>query len=127
MIQKESYIKIIDNSGGKWAKCIHIYNGYRKRVAKIGDRILISVKQLREKKRSRAKVKEKMLLFSLVVLTTMAIRTKNNIFNIFFQNFGILLNKQFKPFGTRFYIKIPKWFRFSRYFRIVSLAKGLIY
>jgi len=45
MIQKGTYLKVIDNSGAKEICCIHVIGGYRQRYAKVGDLILASVKK----------------------------------------------------------------------------------
>ena len=44
MIQKETYLRVADNSGAKIVKCIGLYNN-KKRSASIGDVILVSVKK----------------------------------------------------------------------------------
>lgn len=44
MIQQESRLKVADNSGAKELLCIRVLGGTRRRYARIGDRIVASVK-----------------------------------------------------------------------------------
>ena len=63
MIQVGTFLNVVDNSGAKEVCCIRVLGGYRRRYASIGDVIVVSVKQLRKKRRLFSKVKKK---FSLV-------------------------------------------------------------
>ena len=51
MIQKQTILNVIDNSGAKFVCCIHAGNGFRQRYAGVGDIINVSVKSLRNKRR----------------------------------------------------------------------------
>lgn len=126
MIQKGTYLNVIDNSGAKEVCCIHVLNGYRKRYAAIGDTIVVSIKSLRIKRRSHAKIKKGEVLKALIV------RTKTNIKNYsleqlsFLENSAILLSRQDKLLGTRIFGSVPSYFRYTKFLRIVSLASGFI-
>jgi len=126
MIQKGTYLNVIDNSGAKEVCCIHVLNGYRKRYAAIGDTIVVSIKSLRIKRRSHAKIKKGEVLKALIV------RTKTNIKNYsleqlsFLENSAILLSRQDKLLGTRIFGSVPSCFRYTKFLRIVSLASGFI-
>jgi len=50
MIQRQSSLIIIDNSGAKVVKCISILGGFKKKNAYLGDIVVVSVKQIRTKK-----------------------------------------------------------------------------
>ena len=86
MIQKGTYLNVIDNSGAKEVCCIHVLNGYRKRYAVIGDVIVVSIKSLRIKRRSHAKVKKGEVLKALIV------RTKTNIKSYALEQLNFLEN-----------------------------------
>lgn len=126
MIQKGTYLNVIDNSGAKEVCCIHVLNGYRKRYAVAGDVIVVSIKSLRTKRRSHVKIKKGEVLKALIV------RTKTNIKNYsleqlnFLENSAILLSKQDKLLGTRVFGSIPNSFRYTKFLRIISLASGFI-
>ena len=44
MIMKQTMLKISDNSGAKYAKCIGLYKNRKK--AKVGDIILVSIQKI---------------------------------------------------------------------------------
>ncbi|MDP6909095.1 MAG: uL14 family ribosomal protein, partial [Flavobacteriales bacterium] len=44
MIQTESRLKVADNSGAKEVLCIRVLGGTKKRYARIGDTIVVTVK-----------------------------------------------------------------------------------
>jgi len=59
MIQQRSVLKVSDNSGAKTVRCIKVLGGFKKQYAKIGDIIIASVQQLRNKFKKTSKVKKK--------------------------------------------------------------------
>ena len=67
MIQNGTYLNVIDNSGAKKVYCIQVKGGYKKRYARIGDIITVSVKMLRTKRRATSKVKKGEVLKALIV------------------------------------------------------------
>ena len=44
MIQQESRCSVADNSGAKEVQCIRVLGGSKKRYARVGDQIVVSVK-----------------------------------------------------------------------------------
>lgn len=96
MILVSTLLNVSDNSGGRLAKCIHIYK--KKKNAKIGDMILISIKTYNPKK----KIKKGEMYLSLII------RIKNyffynNSYIRFSDNAIVLLNKKILPLGTRLF------------------------
>ena len=126
MIQKGTYLNVIDNSGAKEVCCIHVLNGYRKRYAALGDTIVVSIKSLRVKRRSHAKIKKGEVLKALIVRTKTSIKSYSLEQLNFLENSAILLSKQDKLLGTRVFGSIPNTFRYTRFLRIISLASGFI-
>ena len=49
MIQQQTILKVADNSGAKTVQCIKILRENKKRYARLGDIIVVSIKQLRNK------------------------------------------------------------------------------
>ena len=45
MIQAESRLKVADNTGAKIVQCIKVLGGSKRRYARIGDIITVSVKE----------------------------------------------------------------------------------
>jgi len=53
MIQKQSKLRIIDNTVGKIGRCIHVY-GKKKGIGRIGDIILVSVIEIDKDKNQKS-------------------------------------------------------------------------
>ena len=126
MIQKGTYLNVIDNSGAKEVCCIHVLNGYRKRYAVVGDVVVVSIKSLRIKRRSHAKVKKGEVLKALIVRTKTSLKSYALEQLNFLENSAILLSKQDKLLGTRVFGSVPNSFRYTKFLRIISLASGFI-
>lgn len=127
MIAKFTRVNIVDNSGAKLASCIHIYSGHKKRYATVGEKILISIKRLRSKRKSNSKVKKGEIYSALIVQTKKSISQKNGIKKYYIFNSAILLNKQDKPIGSKIFIGLESTFRHTKHLKIIFIAPGIIY
>ena len=76
MIQHKSLLKVSDNSGAKEVQCIKILGGFKKKYAKTGNIILISVKKLRNKLKKYSKVQKKKVFKALVIRNKNKNKTK---------------------------------------------------
>ncbi|MEK0419584.1 MAG: hypothetical protein RIQ65_277 [Pseudomonadota bacterium] len=125
MIQNGTYLNTIDNSGARKVACIKVLGGYRRRYAKLGDKILVSIKTLRTKRRSTVKVLKGEMHHALIVKTKVA--TVNFFGNStkFRSNAVVLLNKNNKLIGTRIFGGISKSFRYTRFLKILFVASGV--
>ena len=123
MIQIQTQLKINDNSGIKTGQCIKIY---KRKVGKIGDIILISVKKLRSNKKKKVKITKGNLFKALIVHTSY--QKKSTIGNMikFDKNCIIILNNQNKPLGTRIFGPITTEFRKKKNFKILSLSSNIL-
>jgi len=65
MIQTETKLDVADNSGAKTLYCIRVLGGSRRRYARIGDTIVVSVKEAIP----NAKVKKGDVMRAVVVRT----------------------------------------------------------
>jgi len=127
MIQKGTYLNVVDNTGAKKVCCIHVYGGYRKKYGYTGSIILVSVKSLRKKKKEFLKVKKGEVVKALIVKTKIYNPNYSNESAMSFENSVILLNKQTnKLIGSRVFTSIEKKFRLTRYLRILSICSGII-
>lgn len=125
MIQKETYLNVIDNSGAKIFNCIHLGKGYRRRYGNIGDCILGSIKTLRTKRRLTVKIQKGSISTALIVRSK-----KYNCSGIhdklkYLDNAIVLLTKQNKLLGTRIFGALPGLFRYTRFFKLIFLATGI--
>jgi large subunit ribosomal protein L14 len=125
MIQNGTFLNVIDNSGAKTVFCIKVLSGYRKRYAGIGDKIIISVKKLRLKRRAQSKVKKGDIFPAIIVRTKVTSPFLYGDKLSFSENSVVLLNKQNKLIGTRIFGVMPKSFRYSKYLKLISLSSGI--
>jgi large subunit ribosomal protein L14 len=122
MIQIGSTLKVVDNSGAKYAKCIRIVDsGYKQRVALVGSQLLVSIRATKSSK----KVKKGEIHKALLLKT----KRKNSLINKTYKNYNInaivLLNKKNnKLFASRIFSTIPKQLRYSRFLRLTILGFG---
>ncbi len=112
MIIKQSKVKVIDNSGVALGQCIHVYG---KKVASIGDEILIAVKRIRRVKSSFTKGVGKTTRIqkggtypALVVWAKKPVKAADGSFMSFDENAVVLLKKRGgDPLGSRILGSVP--------------------
>ena len=104
MIHVESQLKIVDNSGAKWAKCISVKKKGKHPWASAGMLILVSLKKFSNRK----KVNKRTIYIGLIVGVRYWSSRINGNFIKFFSNRLLLFNKQIKFLGTRVYGSILK-------------------
>lgn len=126
MIQQQTILKVADNSGAKTVRCIKILGGFKKKTAKIGDIVIVSVQNLRNKAKETSKVKKKEVCKALVIRTQKKITKKTGIGIKFNENTVVLLNKQDNPIGTRIFGSLPRLLKKKKYQKLITLSLGLI-
>jgi large subunit ribosomal protein L14 len=68
MIQTQSYLEVADNSGARRVMCIKVLGGSKRRYARVGDLIKVTVKEAIP----RGKVKKGQVMTAVVVRTRRA-------------------------------------------------------
>jgi len=126
MIQQQTILKVADNSGAKTVKCIKVLGGFKKRYAKLGDIVVVSVQQLRNKSKKTSKVSKGEVFRALVVRTKKRYQKKDGSSFFLQENAVALINKQGNPIGTRILGPIPKILKKTKFMKFVSLSIGLI-
>lgn len=122
MIQQESRLKVADNSGAKEVLCIRVLGGSKRRYARIGDQIVVSVKSAIP----GGNVKKGEVSRAVVVRTKKEFRRKDGSYIRFDENAAVLLNQQGEPRGTRIFGPVARELREKQYMRIVSLAPEVL-
>lgn len=122
MIQMGTILEVADNSGAKKALCIKILGGTRKKFARVGDRIVISVR----KAINSEKVKEGDVLYGIVIRAKKETSRIDGTVIKFFDNSIVLLNKQEELIGTRIFGVVPKEIKEANFSKITSLAQEVI-
>ncbi len=118
MIQKQTYLKVADNSGARRIMCISVLGGTRKRYARAGDIIVASVKQAAP----GAAVKKGDVVRAVVVRTAKNYRRPDGSYIRFDENAAVLLTDKNNPRGTRIFGPVARELRDRNFMKIVSLA-----
>ena len=123
MIQPQSIVKITDNSGGKIGRVFKVLGGSKKRYARIGDVVVLSV-QVAE---PRKQVKKKDVLRAVVVRQKKQFRRKDGSYISFDDNAVVIVDKEKKePKAGRIFGPIPREIAELGYQKIISLAPEVI-
>lgn len=122
MIQQESRLTVADNSGAKEVLCIRVLGGTGKRYARIGDKIVVSVKSAL----SSSSMKKGTVSTAVVVRTKKEIRRKDGSYIRFSDNAAVLLNPNNEPRGTRIFGPVGRELREKQFMKIVSLAPEVL-
>lgn len=122
MIQMQTVLDVADNSGARRVMCIKVLGGTRRRYAKIGDVIRVSVKDAIP----RGKVKKGEVLKAIIVRTKKGVRRADGSAIRFDDNAVVLLNAQLQPIGTRVFGPITRELRGDNFMKIISLAPEVL-
>jgi large subunit ribosomal protein L14 len=122
MIQQMSRLDVADNSGAKKVMCIKVLGGTRKRYARLGDIIVVSVKEADPdgtvKKGAKAK--------AVVVRTRKESRRSDGSYIRFDNNAVVLVNAEGEPVGTRIFGPVARELRWQEFMKIISLAPEVL-
>lgn len=121
MIQAESKLNIADNSGAKLVQVIKVLGGTRRRYARLGDLVVVSVKSAEPRKL----VKKKDILKAVVVRQKASFRRKDGSY-IRFDDNAVVIVDGFNPKGGRIFGPIPRELRERGYHKIISLAQEVV-
>jgi large subunit ribosomal protein L14 len=122
MIQLRSMIQIADNSGAKLAQCIKVLGGSKKRYAKLGDIVVVTIKQALPK----GNVKEHAVEKGVVVRTRKETKRKDGSYIRFDENAIVIINKENEPKGTRVFGPVARELREKGFQKIISLAPEVL-
>jgi large subunit ribosomal protein L14 len=122
MIQAETILNVADNSGAKKLYCIKVLGGTRRRYARVGDVIVVSVKE----SLPNSRVKKGDVLKAVVVRTTKETRRNDGSCIRFDDNSAVLINQMREPIGTRIFGPVARELRAKRFMKIISLAPEVL-
>ena len=121
MIQQESRLIVADNSGAKEVLCIRVLGGTGKRYARIGDRIVVTVKSALP----ASDMKKGTVTKAVVVRTKKETRRADGSYIRFDDNACVLINNTGDMCGTRIFGPVARELR-DGYMKIVSLAPEVL-
>ena len=122
MIQMQSNLDVADNSGARRVQCIKVLGGSKRKVAGVGDVIVVSVKEAIP----RGRVKKGEVLKAVIVRTAKEIRRIDGTAIRFDRNAAVLINNQNEPIGTRIFGPVTRELRAKQFMKIVSLAPEVL-
>jgi|TARA_B100001750_G_scaffold247472_1_gene273347 large subunit ribosomal protein L14 len=122
MIQQESILRIVDNTGAKSVLCIRVLGGSGRRYAGVGDVVVATVKDAIP----NAGIKKGEIVQAVVVRTAKETGRRDGTYIRFDDNAAVLINAQGEPVGTRIFGPVGRELREKRYMKIVSLAPEVL-
>ena len=122
MIQEYSIVNVADNTGARKAMCFRVLGGTRRRYARIGDIIVVTVKDAIP----GGTVKKSDICRAVVVRTTKETRRKDGSYIRFSDNAAVIINELNEPRGTRIFGPVARELREKEFMKIVSLAPEVI-
>jgi large subunit ribosomal protein L14 len=123
MIQPQSIVKIADNTGAKVGRVFKIPGGSKKRYARIGDLVILSVQVAEPRKAT----KKKEVLRAVVVRQRSPFRRDDGSYLRFDENAVVILEKgKLEPRGGRIFGPIPREIAERGYQKIASLAPEIV-
>lgn len=123
MIQHRSILKVADNSGAKKLMCIRVLGGYKKRYARLGDIITVTVKEAQP----YAIVKKGDVVHAVLVRIKKETRRPDGSYIRFDDNAAVIIDKKNKePKGTRIFGPVARELKIRGFNKIASLAPELL-
>jgi large subunit ribosomal protein L14 len=122
MIQVQTQLVVADNSGAKKVECIRVLGGTRRRYARVGDIIVVAVKDAIP----NAAVKKGTVAKAVIVRTSKEYGRKDGTYIRFSENAAVIINEMGEPRGTRIFGPVARELRDKKFMRIVSLAPEVL-
>ncbi len=122
MIQQESRVAVVDNTGAREVLCIRVLGGTRRRYARVGDSIVATVKEAQP----NSGVRKGDVVRAVIVRQRQPIRRPDGSTIRFDENAAVLTDESGNPRGTRIFGPVARELRDRNYMRIISLAPEVL-
>ncbi len=122
MIQLRTVLEVADNSGAKVVQCIKVLGGSRRRYARVGDIIVVALKEVEP----HGALKKGEVKKAVVVRNRKEIRRAVGSYIKFDSNAAVLINDAKEPLGTRIFGPVARELRAKKYMKILSLAPEVL-
>ncbi|MCJ7433124.1 MAG: 50S ribosomal protein L14 [Anaerolineales bacterium] len=123
MIQKESRLKVADNTGARELLVIHVLGGSSRRYGTIGDVVVATVKSAT----AQGSVKKSEIVKAVLVRCSKEWRREDGSYIRFDDNAAVILDTDSEnPKGTRIFGPVARELREKGYMKIVSLAPEVL-
>lgn len=121
MLQLRSIVDVADNSGAKKVGIFKVLGGSKRRYARIGDIVVVSVKVVEPRKT----VKKKDVLKAVVVRQKQPFRRKDGTY-IRFDDNAVVILEGIEPKSGRIFGPIPREIKEKGFNTIASLAEEVV-
>ncbi len=122
MVQEYSVLNCADNTGARKVMCFRILGGTKRKYAKLGDTVVVSVKDAQP----NSGVKRGDVTRAVIVRTKKETRRADGSYIRFDDNAAVLISEEGELRGTRIFGPVARELRERRFMRIVSLAPEVI-
>ena len=123
MIQPQTLVRVTDNSGAKIARVFKVLGGSKRKYARIGDLVVVSVQSAEPRKL----VKKKEVLHAVVVRQKKPFRRTDGSYIRFDENAVVIIEKGKKePKAGRIFGPVPREMAEHGYQKIISLAPEVV-
>jgi large subunit ribosomal protein L14 len=122
MVQVETILTIADNSGARTAQCIRVLGGSMRRYARVGDIIVVAVKDAIPE----SDLKKGDVTKAVVVRTKKEYRRPDGSHIRFDQNAAVLINEDKEPKASRIFGPVARELREKHFMKIISLAPEVV-
>ena len=122
MIQMKTLLTVADNSGAKQVQCIKVLGGTRRKYARIGDIIVVAVKDALP----NAAIKKGGIEKAVVVRTRKEYHRPDGTFIRFDDNACVVIDANNNPKGKRIFGPVARELRDKDFMKIVSLAPEVL-
>jgi large subunit ribosomal protein L14 len=122
MIQMKTLLNVADNSGAKQVQCIKVLGGTRRKYARIGDIIVVAVKDALP----NAAIKKGGIEKAVVVRTRKEFHRPDGTFIRFDDNACVVIDANNNPKGKRIFGPVARELRERDFMKIVSLAPEVL-
>jgi large subunit ribosomal protein L14 len=122
MIQVETFLNVADNSGAKRVQCIKVLGGSKRKYARIGDIIVVAVKDTL----STSAIKKGTVERAVVVRVHKEYRRLDGTYIRFDDNACVVIDTALNPKGKRIFGPVARELREKDFMKIVSLAPEVL-
>ncbi len=122
MVQVQTILTIADNSGARTAKCIRVLGGSFRRYARVGDIIIVSIRDAMPD----SDIKKGQTAKAVVVRTKKEYKRPDGSYIRFDQNAAVLINEDKEPKASRIFGPVARELRDKHFMKIISLAPEVV-
>ena len=122
MVQRQTILKVADNSGAKEILCIRVLGGSFRRYGNIGDVVVASVK----KATPGGAVKKGDVVKAVIVRSVSGVKRADGSKIKFDENAAVIIRDDKTPRGTRIFGPVARELRDKDYMKILSLAPEVL-